>query len=383
MTPIPRTLIADDQTDVLEALRLLLKGEGYEIEAATSPEGVLEKLKSRDCDVLLMDLNYARDTTSGEEGLSLLSRIRAFDPTLPVVVMSAWGTMDLAVATLRLGVGDFVQKPWDNSQLLKTLRTQIEHGRSLRRMQRSSAERDRDFREASEIQRALLPDEIPQVTGYDIAGTWQPSRLVGGDYFDVIRFDEGRAALCIGDVVGKGIPAALLMSNLQAAVRTTSSGSLEPKELCNRVNNLISRNIVPGKFISFFYCLLQADSRVLSYTNAGHCPPMLLHADGSLDRLRTGGAVFGAFPDWQYEQHVVQLEKGDLLVLFTDGITEARNASGEEFGEERLARLIVKNGYLAAAALQAEILKAVSAFSGGEFQDDVTLLMMSVRNYLS
>src|SRR5215813_13994013 len=97
MTPIPRTLIADDQTDVLEALRLLLKGEGYEIEAATSPEGVLEKLTNRDCDVLLMDLNYARDTTSGEEGLSLLSRIRAFDPTLPVVVMTAWGTMDLAV----------------------------------------------------------------------------------------------------------------------------------------------------------------------------------------------------------------------------------------------------------------------------------------------
>jgi len=378
MTPIPRTLIADDQTDVLEALRLLLKGEGYEIDAATSPEGVLEKLKSRDCDVLLMDLNYARDTTSGEEGLSLLSRIRAFDPTLPVVVMTAWGTMDLAVATLRLGVGDFVQKPWDNSQLLKTLRTQIEHGRSLRRMQRSSAERDRDFREASEIQRAFLPDEIPQVRGYDIAGTWQPSRLVGGDYYDVIKFDEGRAALCIGDVVGKGIPAALLMSNLQAAVRTTSSGSLEPRELCNSVNNLISRNIVIGKFISFFYCLLQADRRMLSYTNAGHCPPMLLHADGTLDRLRTGGAVFGAFPDWQYEQQAVQLEKGDLLVLFTDGITEARNANGEEFGEERLARSIANNAHLTATAHQAEMLKTVSAFSGGEFQDDVTLLVMSV-----
>jgi DNA-binding NtrC family response regulator len=136
----PRILIADDQPDVLEALRLLLKAEGYEIEAASSPAGVLRALESRDYNVLLMDLNYARDTTSGQEGLDLLSRIQALDSTLPVVVMTAWGSIALAVEAMRRGARDFVQKPWDNARLLSILRTQTELGNVLREGQRLEAE---------------------------------------------------------------------------------------------------------------------------------------------------------------------------------------------------------------------------------------------------
>jgi DNA-binding NtrC family response regulator len=136
----PRVLIADDQRDVLEALRLLLKGEGYQIEAATSPAGILLSLQARDFDVLLMDLNYARDTTSGEEGLDLLSRIQTLDSTLPVVVMTAWGSIELAVEVMRRGARDFIQKPWENARLLAVLRTQIELSRALRKGQRLEAE---------------------------------------------------------------------------------------------------------------------------------------------------------------------------------------------------------------------------------------------------
>ncbi len=135
-----RVLVADDQRDVLEALRLLLKGEGFAIETASSPAGVLASLEARDFDVALMDLNYARDTTSGQEGLDLLARIRELDATLPVIVMTAWGTVDLAVEAMRRGARDFVQKPWDNTRLLTTLRTQIALGRALRRGQRLEAE---------------------------------------------------------------------------------------------------------------------------------------------------------------------------------------------------------------------------------------------------
>ena len=135
-----RVLVADDQRDVLEALRLLLKGEGFAIETATSPAGVLASLDARDFDVALMDLNYARDTTSGQEGLDLLARIRELDATLPVIVMTAWGSVDLAVEAMRRGARDFVQKPWDNTRLLTTLRTQIALGRALRRGQRLEAE---------------------------------------------------------------------------------------------------------------------------------------------------------------------------------------------------------------------------------------------------
>lgn len=136
----PRVLIADDQADVLEALRLLLKGEGFEIEAVKSPRAIVQSLEQRDFDVLLMDLNYARDTTSGQEGLDLLTRVQKLDSTLPVVVMTAWGSVDVAVEAMRRGASDFIQKPWDNARLLTILNTQAELGQALRRGQRLEAE---------------------------------------------------------------------------------------------------------------------------------------------------------------------------------------------------------------------------------------------------
>src|SRR2546421_5815129 len=136
----PRVLIADDQADVLEALRLLLKAEGFHLETASSPAGVLAAIEAREFDVALIDLNYARDTTSGEEGLNLLSRIQSIDPTLPVVVMTAWGSVEVAVEAMRRGARDFIQKPWDNARLLTVLRTQIEVGRALRKGQQLEAE---------------------------------------------------------------------------------------------------------------------------------------------------------------------------------------------------------------------------------------------------
>src|SRR5256886_12744014 len=146
----PRVLIADDQPDVLEALRLLLKGEGYRIESAGSPAGILEAVDSTELDAVLMDLNYARDTTSGQEGLDLLSQIRGHDPTLSVVVMTAWSSVELAVEAMRRGARDFVQKPWENARLLTIVRTQVELARALRRQQKLEAEN-----------RSLKPDARP------------------------------------------------------------------------------------------------------------------------------------------------------------------------------------------------------------------------------
>jgi DNA-binding NtrC family response regulator len=147
---LPRVLIADDQGDVLEALRLLLKGEGYRIESASSPAGILEAVDGEDFDAVLMDLNYARDTTSGQEGLDLLSQLQSHDPTLPLVVMTAWGSVEVAVEAMRRGARDFVQKPWENARLLAIVRTQVELARALRRQQTLEAEN-----------RSLKPDGRP------------------------------------------------------------------------------------------------------------------------------------------------------------------------------------------------------------------------------
>jgi sigma-B regulation protein RsbU (phosphoserine phosphatase) len=390
---VPRILVADDQLDVLEALRLLLKQHGYHTETVTSPAAILEALAAQSFDLLLMDLNYARDTTSGREGLDLLGRLKALDGALPVVVMTGWGTVGLAVETMQRGVEDFVQKPWENERLLEILKTQVERGRARREAERLEAEeklhrsamaqqfhkREQEIEEARKIQQGFLPKEIPQIRGFQISGAWQPARIVGGDYFDVLKLRENTLALCIADVAGKGLPAALLMSNLQATVRGLASAAMPPRELCSRVNRFIHQNIAEDRFITLFYGVLDAGARRLCYANAGHNAPVVVHSIGFHDRLRNGGGVLGVFPEQGYEQGEIALTPGDRILLFTDGVTEARNPGGEEFGEPHLLRLLVEHRALSAVELQKKILGALADFSRGDLEDDATLIVVAVE----
>jgi phosphoserine phosphatase RsbU/P len=370
----PRILIADDQPDLLDALKLLLKGQGIEFDAVTSPEAALNALNSRPFDLVLMDLNYTGDTTSGREGIDLLARVQAVDALLPVIVMTGWGSVDLAVEAMRRGVRDFVQKPWDNAQLLTTLHKEIEAGRTRRREE--AAER-RELSEALKIQQRLLPQQVPQIDGWELAVSWQPASGVGGDCFDMIRLGDTRLAISIADVVGKGIPAALLMSNLQAAVRAFASEAVEPQALCHQVNRILCGNIAEGRFISFFYSVLDAPTGVMTYTNAGHYLPMLVRADGAVERLGAGGPVLGVLSDAEYEQAHVGIGPGDRLVMFTDGLTEARSAADEEFSEERLLDAAVAHRACSAPALQARLADSVATFTGGRLQDDATLIVLA------
>ena len=375
----PRVLIADDQPDLIDALRLLLKREGIQMEAVNSPDAAIAAVQRGEFDLLLMDLNYTGDTTSGREGIDLLSRIQAVDNMLPVVVMTGWGSVDLAVEAMRRGVRDFVQKPWDNTQLVTTLRTEIEQGRERRhRLQLEQ----RELEEARRIQRKLLPSSLPQFDGWELASSWQPALGVGGDCFDALELGPTRLALCIADVVGKGIPAALLMSNLQAAVRAFATAATEPRELCAQVNRILCGHIAEGRFISFWYCVIDTETGELTYSNAGHYHPVLVRSDGRAERLGVGGAVLGVFPDSKYEQDRATLGTGDRLVLFTDGITEARAAdktTDEEFGEERLVQLTIDHRECSAPALQARLTDAVNCFTGGHFDDDATLIIMAAH----
>ena len=370
----PRILVADDQPDLLDALRLLLKVESMQMDAVTSPEGVLAAVGRGRYDLLLMDLNYTGDTTSGREGIDLLARVQAIDSLLPIVVMTGWGSVDLAVETMRRGVRDFVQKPWDNGHLMTTLRAEIDQGRKRRLQQEHE---DRELDEARRIQRKLLPATLPQIDGCELASSWQPAAGVGGDCFDAIAFSRTRLALSIADVVGKGIPAALLMSNLQAAVRAFATEAARPGELCQLVNQILCGNIAEGRFISFFYAVIDSDLGAITYSNAGHYLPILVRADGRVERLDLGGAVLGVFPDTQYEQGQAALGAGDRLILFTDGITEVRNADDEEFGETRLIDIAVANRSCSAPALQARLTDAVTRFSNGAFHDDATLIVLA------
>jgi phosphoserine phosphatase RsbU/P len=380
-----RLLIADDQSDILEALRLLLKGEGYELELANSPAAVVAAISQRPFDLLLMDLNYARDTTSGREGLDLLSQVHLIDDTLPIVAMTAWGSVELAVAIMREGVRDFVLKPWDNTRLLETVRIEIEKGQRVRRAKLEDQERSKkldreagDLEEAKRTQLGFLPKEIPQIPGCEFSGAWLPVHGIGGDYFDVIELAANRFALTIADVAGKGIAAALLMSNLQATVRSLAVQDLPPANLAEQLNRIISKNTASDRFITFFYAVFDAQSRRLLYSNGGHNAPIVLRRDGSIDRLSSGGQALGIFENEQYEQEEVTLAEGDRVALFTDGITEASDGSEKEFGEARLLEILQQSRTLSAAEIQKKVLGRVAEFSGEKFQDDATLILLAV-----
>jgi sigma-B regulation protein RsbU (phosphoserine phosphatase) len=237
---------------------------------------------------------------------------------------------------------------------------------------------EQELERAREIQQSLLPKEVPQVPGFEVATAWRPARMVGGDYFDVLRLSEKRLGVCIADVVGKGVPAALLMANVQAAVRAFAGESQSPSWVCSRVNSVLCGNIGTERFVTFFYGVLDADKRTLQYCNAGHPSPILVSSD-SVRQLPAHGAVLGIFPAWEYRDSMIELSTGDRLLLFTDGITEASGSDGKEFGEDNLAVVVQGSNASPATQLNSRVLAQVSDFCGGQFQDDATLLVIAVN----
>jgi phosphoserine phosphatase RsbU/P len=236
---------------------------------------------------------------------------------------------------------------------------------------------EQDLERAREIQQALLPKKIAQVPDFEVVAAWEPARVVGGDYYDVIRLSETKLGICIADVVGKGVSAALLMANVQATVRAYASEQAAPSWLCRRVNEVLCSNLATDKFVTLFYGILDAEARTLRYTTAGHLPPLLVHRDGGHEALREGGAVLGVFRDWSFREGLAQLRPGDRVFLFTDGITEAMRADGEEFGEAGVLRAAIAGDECSPVDVKERLLAAVNEFCNSQLHDDATLLLIA------
>jgi phosphoserine phosphatase RsbU/P len=368
-----RVLIADDQAHVRDALGLLLKSYGYRTKAVSDPSHVVEALDSEQFDVVLLDMNYERDTTAGGEGLELVSQIHKRDKNLPMIVMTAWGSVELAVEAMQRGASEFVQKPWDNRQLLGKLQAQIDRARALRVAERCQEE---ELREAQEVQHRLLPKELPKVVDYEIAAMTRPAHGLGGDYYDVVRVSERETVIVIADVAGKGLPAALLMSNLQAALKSLLRQKLAPRELCRRLNRTLCDITPLGKFVSFFCGVLDSQDNRLVYSNAGHNPPIVVRGPNEAIELNAAGAVLGQFPDWVYEQSEIRLQSGDVLLLFTDGLIDAWNEQEESFGEWNVVQVAQDRRSVPPVQLMESLLAAASKHCGGHFQDDASVVIV-------
>jgi sigma-B regulation protein RsbU (phosphoserine phosphatase) len=237
-----------------------------------------------------------------------------------------------------------------------------------------------ELQRAREIQRSLLPETLPQIDGVEITARWQPAREVSGDYYDVLRLADDRVALCVGDVVGKGMPAALLMSSLQAALKAVAYRVGSPKEICSQVRDVMLQSLTGGTFVTFFLCIVDRGAGRLTYCNAGHNPPLLVRADGTLVALDVGGPILARIAaEIPYQEASVNIAPGDRLVLYTDGVTEAMDADEEMFEEERLQALVLEHRRDSAPELERVIADTVLAHADGVLQDDLTLVVAAVE----
>lgn len=330
-------LVGDDQPDVLEALRLLLKGAGHRPTLADSPHAVLKAAQAQRFDAILMDLNYARDTTSGQEGLDLLNQLHENRITAPVVVMTAWGSVDLAVAAMQRGASDFVQKPWDNARLLATMEKQSSQARERQEAERQARS---EIEIARNVQQKLFPQATREIDGLEYAGLCVPARDVSGDYYDFFDSGDTNLSFVLADVSGKGIAAALLMANLQAAFRSQCElGRTGPSDVIPVVHKQFYASTTPEHYATLFYASYNGRDHTLRYVNCGHLPPVLLRATGVVERLEATATVLGLFAGWTGEERSVKLNAGDALMLFSDGVTEAGFESDADFGDARVIEL--------------------------------------------
>ncbi len=239
---------------------------------------------------------------------------------------------------------------------------------------------EEEMRLARVIQEGLQPSQLPAVEGIEIAMLALPSRHVAGDYTDVIQLDEHRILMAIGDVTGKGMPASLLMSNLQASLRTLVPLEIPLSESTGHINRVICDNTGFDKFITYFHGVFDASDRSFHYVNAGHNPPMLVHADGTMEELEVGGLLLGVMKGMPYERGEVGLQPGDVLAMFTDGVTEAMSPDEEEFEEHRLEAVLRENRHASAQGILDAVRAAIISWTGSAtaLSDDLTMLVLKV-----
>jgi len=379
-----KILSVDDEVD-LEVLltqyfrRKIRKGEYEFYFAHNGIEGLKQLLLHPDIDIILSDINMPE-----MDGLTMLAKVNEMrNPALKVIMVSAYGDMENIRTAMNNGAFDFATKPIDLDDLQKSIDNAVEQIKFIRESQREHEQLkdiQSDLRIASEIQHAILPtnkDVLPKDL-YDMATLMDPAKDVGGDFYDYFKTDEDRLGFVMADVSGKGVPAALFMAVSRTLLKATGIRDLVSKDCMTSVNDLVCGESVDGMFVTVFYGRLNILTGEIDYTNAGHNPPYVVHENGKVEMVPAqGNMVLGAVENFQYRNDKITLEKGDMLFTFTDGVTEAMNAAGEQFGEERLEKLLAKCGGKTSQETIDTVRAAVAEWAGEtEQSDDVTMLVI-------
>lgn len=343
------------------------RGEGFRISRSISERVLKEKVSVVVADVAV-DPKWELHQSIVSQGIRSLmaAPLQTDDRVIGLIYLDSTGT----------------SRPFSSADLdLLTVMANVAAMR-IERERLALVEKEQQFleselRQAAEIQRQCLPATAPQVKGFTLAGFSQPCRTVGGDYYGYFERQDGRVCIVLGDVAGKGMAAALLMMNLQARVQILAEDASDPAAITERLNRTLNPICPSGRFVTLFVMILDPATGETTFCNAGHEPPLVVRAGGDVETLLEGGPVIGIFKDLQYERGDCRLEPGDAVVLFTDGITEARGAAGEEFGTDRLSEVFRAHRGASATDVLKSLDGAVKTWlAGSQAHDDVTAVAL-------
>ena len=381
-------LIVDDEISNLQKLRRTFFGDFRIFEALTGQDAI-QLLREQDVDVIITDQRMPETT-----GVDVLRESLLLQPEAVRIILTGYTEIDYLMNAINEGqVHRYITKPWEPFSLKRTVMQDLE----LVHVKRENRLLQEQLRIARQVQSRLFPQKLPEIPTLNYTGICQPAGAVGGDYYDVLKVSPDQFCLAVGDISGKGISAALLMASLQALLRSHASQTTEDlAAVVTELNRLLCSMTEESRFATLFCAVYDDSTRELTYVNAGHNPPLLFRrgasgadiqpatAFGSAEpssngilRLEGSGAVLGMFPEGSYEHRSLPLEPGDTLVIYTDGITEAQDSRGREYGEERLTELVRSRIFLPPVELQDQLLNSVKQFAGEvPLADDLTLLLV-------
>ena len=376
-----KILVVDDEPDLeplmLQRMRRHIRSGHYSFVFASNGVEALQVLEREDdIDMVLSDINMPQ-----MDGLTLLDQIPKVDPNVRSVIISAYGDMKNIRTAMNRGAFDFVTKPLDFDDLQITIERTLAH---LIEWREALTSRDKlvslqnELSVASSIQQSILPTRFPQGRNYSTFASMEPARNVGGDFYDVILLDRGRIGLAIADVSDKGVPAALFMMSSRTLLKGAAIGNYDPGPVLQEVNDLLCENNDTMMFVTLFYAIYDPDTGKLTYANGGHTAPVVRHKDGTSTLLPlSGGIALGVVEEMEYAQETVDILPGDVVFFYTDGVSEAMNENGEEFGVHRLNEVLGAITSNDPEEVNRAIFEAVREFAGDMPQsDDITCLTL-------
>ena len=374
-----KILVVDDEPDLellmLQRMRRNIREGRYSFVFAQNGVEALEKLhQDKDIDMVLSDINMPQ-----MDGLALLEQIPKVAPNIRSVIVSAYGDMKNIRTAMNRGAFDFVTKPLDFEDLQVTIDRTLRH---MAEWREALLSRDKlvvlqnELEVARQMQQSILPTQFPEGPDYSVYGKMEAARNVGGDFFDVLYLNDRRIGLAIADVSDKGVPAALFMMSSRTLLKSAAMGDTGPGDVLRQVNNLLQEDNEAGMFVTVLYGVYDPSNGELTYANGGHNSPLVVHRDGTSMLLPlTDGIALGAAPNIQYKQNTVTLSPGDTVIFYTDGVTEAMNSEGEQFGLDRLRNLFPSTVPRDPEKTNLAVFKAVNDFVGETPQsDDITCL---------